>query len=333
MALMDLLSDFQIKQNSIGNLVAMMLTPMVRPMLTGNVPLFIINAPTERAGKTILAQDLWGVVLTGRPVPLMQFPSNEDEVSKLVLSLMVGGNTQGVIDNVPSKLDSAALTSLVTAREVGGRVLGKTQFVTLPNTITLCVTGNHIMCSAEIAKRACVIELQPGMDNPEMRSGFKFEYIVEAFKEHAEAVLAWLLDLVRAWVEAGCPRPSVRMGGFERWVDVVGGICEFAGFPILQNRDEIGIDMDADTGDIRKLVEGWNHLHTTEWVRAAELLPIAQLPDVNVWPHLFERAKSDHGKATVLGRILRQYAGRVVCGFKIERRGSGSERLYRLSAL
>jgi hypothetical protein len=48
-------------------------------------------------------------------------------------------------------------------------------------------------------------------------------------RQHRQDVLAAALTLCRAWFAAGCPEPqSPKLGSFERWSTVLGGVLEVA---------------------------------------------------------------------------------------------------------
>lgn len=324
-------SDFPIVENSKGNLLALVYTVLFRPLLHDNAPLFPIISSIERSGKTKLFQQVLGGILLGRAATVMQWPTRDDEIDKVIGSMLMQGEELGCIDNVPERLDSAALASVITSMRHGTRKLGESKFVHMDNTLTLVATGNHTRCSAEIAKRSCVTILQPGCDNPELRTGFKHSRIFEYVIQNREAILKGLLDGVRAWVAAGCPRTKQVLGGFETWMETVGSLCEFLGYPVLQNRDEVLGDMDNDQGDLEKLVDFWAQIHGSEWVGMAALLPLARSESINVWPYLLERPQTDRAKCIALAQKLRTFVGRTVNGYRIERRGSGSERFYRVA--
>lgn len=324
----DLLEDFPMDRASLAHAMAVPLTMMWRPLLDGNVPFFGVTASVERSGKTKLSEDFFGGTMLGAPTPTIQWPKDEDEVDKRILSIAIAGHSLINMDNIPSILDSPSLTSFVTASAPGGRMLGKNEYVSVPNTITLVGTGNHMQFSAELAKRACMVRLNPGVENPELRTGFRYPDFRGAIMGRRWNTIAWYVAMVQKWVAMGRPPCTRPFGGFERWGGTVGGVVEHAmELPILQDRASNVIDMDNDGQDLKHLIECWFSVHGSSWVTTAELMPCVTNENVRAWESVMSTSKAP---LISLGRILGRYVDRIADGYRIERSGSGSRRLYRL---
>jgi hypothetical protein len=67
-------------------------------------------------------------------------------------------------------------------------------------------------------------------------------------------ILAALWAFVREWNFAGRPRPSRSHSSFPRWVEIICGIVEFAGFGCPLETAEIQSASDIDGSDMRELV-------------------------------------------------------------------------------
>ena len=71
-----------------------------------------------------------------------------------------------IIDNVERELDSAALASVLTAREWTDRILGLSKMVTLPVRAIWIANGNNIKVGGDIARRCYSVRLDAKTARP-----------------------------------------------------------------------------------------------------------------------------------------------------------------------
>lgn len=256
----DLVVDFPFAEAADRhNFFGLMLTPLLRLALGGNVPLHVMLAPLERTGKTKLAEQVLGGVILGRPTTAMQLAGSDEERDKRLLGLLLRGDLLIHLDNVSGFLNSPALASLITATVYSGRVLGRSEIVSLPNRLTMVASGNNIRATGEIAKRTVPIRLQPTTEHPEDRTDFKHPDVTSYVTQQRPQVLGALLGMVEMWRRAGRPLAQNPLGGFERWAAVVGGILQHAGLADwLGNTREWTSDADPHSNDLRALVALWS---------------------------------------------------------------------------
>jgi DNA polymerase-1 len=214
----DLIVDFPFRDEaSRQNFYGLLLTPIVRPMLRGHTPMHLVGASLPRTGKSLLTEQVLGGLLYGRATPARQLVGDEGEVEKRILAMLLCGETIINLDNLKEYLDSPSLAMLLTAETFGGRVLGLSVDAMVKNILTIVATGNNVRATGEIAKRIVPIVLQPKTDEPERRDDFVYEDLPRHVRESRRVVLEVLLGMVEAWIAAGRPRGSVRLGGFEQW--------------------------------------------------------------------------------------------------------------------
>ena len=221
-----------------ANALATMLTPLVRPAIKGKTPLSLIDAPQMGTGKGLLSEVI-GVISTGRDAAMMAAPREEEEWRKRITATLMGGSSVIIIDNVEGTLDSAALASVLTAREWTDRVLGLSRMATIPVRATWIANGNNIKVGGDIARRCYWVRLDAKTARPWKRSGFKHPDLLQWVSDNRGEVLAALLTLARAWFAAGKPNSEIpAVGGFDGWARTVGGVLEFAGVTgFLKNLD------------------------------------------------------------------------------------------------
>lgn len=324
----ELFTDFPMSLESQATILAGMVAMLFRPWQDGNSPLFVVTSPSERSGKTKMLEDVVGCVILGYPIPMSQWPQDETEVDKRMLAMGIAKINAACFDNVPSKLDSPCLASNVTCDSFAGRVLQQSNYVQVPNRMTLWVTGNHVECSSEIAKRCLMAVINTGVENPELRTGFLFKDLRGQALAHRDEYLEWFYQMIEKWIAMGCPPCTRPFGGFEKFGASVLGVIEHAiGLPILGDREERVSDMDRDGQDLKHFVEAWWNVYGGEGVTASELLAIAQSPAVRAWEGSLAMAKVP---VIALARHLATYVDRTVGDFRIARQGTGSRRVYYL---
>lgn len=223
--------DFKTKYDRIRAL-ALLLTRLTRPMY-GVAPMFVFTANIRGAGKNLMA-DVISIIASGAPASMQLLPQDDDEVHKLILSTLRGGQTALHLDECSDGIRSSALTSLVTTASYEGRILGESTVGTYANTATVVALGNNVPIYGDLSRRVLCVELSVEDERPELRSGFRHRDLRRYVSENRAELLKAALTLVTYWVQQGCPRPSTEtdpFGSFETWWDTVGGILEVVGRP------------------------------------------------------------------------------------------------------
>ncbi|WP_431031000.1 hypothetical protein [Plantibacter sp. RU18] len=223
-------SGFPFKADAdVAHAFAALLTPLIRNLVS-IVPLCVIDGLTSRVGKGLLIQCLV-MVMTGHPPDLSNLPrDDEQELRKLLTSMLLAGRTIIVFDEA-HKLNSPVLCQALTAQVWSDRVLGGNKQARLRNVASWYAAGNQVERSGDIANRTYSIRLHTNEPNPQNRTAFKHDLGTWVPAHRAELLRACLI-LVRAWFDRGRPKPKAVptvLGGFEQWREVIGGILEVAG--------------------------------------------------------------------------------------------------------
>jgi hypothetical protein len=238
-----------VSEADFANTLALMLTPIVRPMLGGGfVPIAAVSAPMPRTGKGLLMETVHYIV-TGRWPALAGELSTADEWRKQLTTYLLAGNTFIIFDNLNRKLDSGELARAVTTAYWKDRPLGASEDAEIPVRCTWVVAGNNLMMSKEIAGRAYLIELDARTERPQDR---RFNRnLSEWVPQHRAELLSALLTLVQAWVAARRPAAEVRpFGRFETWTEVVGSILAHAGVEgFLENTEVVRERVEDDEAE------------------------------------------------------------------------------------
>jgi Bifunctional DNA primase/polymerase, N-terminal len=212
-----------------ANLLALFLTPLLRPAITGRIPLCVIDAPQQGNGKSLLAECI-SVVVTGQPAAMMTAPGYEEEWRKQITSTLLEGPDFVVIDNVINVLDSAALATVITGTSWKDRLLGRNEMANIPSRATWVVTGNNVRLGGDMPRRSYRVRLDAETARPWRRAVFKHHDLSQWVADHRSELVGAGLTLGRAWFAAGCPKDKslIPLGGFTGWAETIGGVLMVA---------------------------------------------------------------------------------------------------------
>jgi hypothetical protein len=328
----DLVVDFPFKSDSDRqNFFGLMLTPIVAPAIDGNRPMHLLHSPLERTGKTKLAEEVFGGIILGRQTPAMQITEREEEREKRIIAMLIQGETLMHLDNLPTFIDSPSLSSLITAHTFGGRLLGFSRNVKLPNNLTLVGSGNNVQASGEVAKRIVPIMLQPATAHPEARRDFQHPDLRAYVRSQRKAVLSCLLGLVENWLAAGRPMHEDRLGGFESWSGAVGGILQVNGLKAWRGNERAWqAQADPRGSELAAFVEAWHEAFGQAQVSPKELRALAEQHEM--FNYVFAR-RTPQAVSVAFGRLLQRYTDTPVGEWFIRRGGAESHALYHLEAI
>ncbi|MDI6877511.1 MAG: hypothetical protein QMC96_12165 [Methanomicrobiales archaeon] len=265
------------------NCLAALLTAVLRPLFPGNAPMALFDKPQAGTGAT-LAAEVIALVATGRPAAMMTAPTTEEEWKKTITAILFQGRSIVVVDNIKGVLDSDALNSVLTSDVWEDRILGRTEMISTPARAVWIGTGNNIPLGGDMPRRCYRIRLDARVARPYQRTGFKHPEIKRWVLENRGRILAAILTLARAWVQAGCPKPKgiPVVGGFEGWRDTIGGILVHAGrSKFLANLQEMYEETDIDTPQWERFLERWHAI----WKDRPVIL-------ADVYQHLLNEASS-----------------------------------------
>jgi putative DNA primase/helicase len=225
----EMLRDFPFKTAADKtNALALMLTPILRPVIDGPVPMAAVGAPVPGSGKSLFTKCVVRI-LTGRQVPFTSLGRDNDEAEKRLTAALLEGPQFVILDNLESPVTLTALKMAITAELWKGRIITTSKMPSVPVTATFIGTGNNLSFDREMADRVYLIAIEVEgefADRPRLRPPGAFRHVpLEAWvRENRGRLLEALLTLARAWTLAGMPLADEPvMGSFESWSAVVGG--------------------------------------------------------------------------------------------------------------
>lgn len=211
-----------------ANVLALVLTPICRPAIRGNVPMAVINGTQPGTGKGLLTEVV-SRITTGRASSMSQMGRGE-ELRKVITALLHGGDPIIIFDNQSGPIHSPILASAITATEWKDRTLGKTESLSIPQRAVWITTGNAIQLGGDLPRRCYIINMDAKQSQPWNRKNFKHADLNGWVTANRGRLIAAALTLARGWYAAGCPAATVpTLGSFPDWPRVIGGILAFAG--------------------------------------------------------------------------------------------------------
>ena len=300
----DLLGDFPFTGlPEKAHAIALVIQPFIRKLIPGPTPMYLVESPTPGTGKGLLVKTACYPAL-GRDIPSMAEGRDEDEFRKRITAALSFSPAFMFVDNVRTKIDSAAWASAITSTVWEDRILGQSQIVRLPVTSGWVVAANNPDLSSEMARRIIRIRLDAKMDRPWMREGFTHPDILGWAKENRARLVIAILTLVQAWISKGCPKPSSLppLGTFEDWSRVMGGVLQVIGVRgFLGNIMEVLENSDREGELKRAFTLAWWEKYGEQGVGVSELYALVIERDI---PVDLGRGASERSQKTKFGMWL-----------------------------
>lgn len=307
----EMLVDFPfVDQASRANACAAVLAPFVRQSFRGPIPLHLIESPTAGTGKGLLASVI-SQPSTGNAPAIMSDPgADENEWRKKITSTLLTLPTYVYIDDVGASLESHTLSAALTSTWWEDRMLGTNKQIRIPQRACWMATGNNLHLKMDIARRTVTIRIDRGTATPWTFERYKHPHIREWCQEN-RGMLVWAcLTLVQHWVAIGKPPGTRKMGSFEGYALVVGGILHAAGIPgFLENYESCFRRSDTVTEEWEAFVLTWKEKHGGSAVTVTELA--AMIENEKLLGSVIANAKNPQGRLVSFGKRLHRQVDRI----------------------
>ena len=166
-------------------------------------------------------------------------------------------------DDVEDPIGGAPICNRLTCKGNSTfRVLGKSENPELPWNAIITFTGNQIELSGDISRRILISRIEPEVENPELRSGWKHDPLLIWVEANRPQLVCAALTILRAWHLDG--RKSYgcgTLGSFEMWASAIPPAVVFAGFadPLACCPSSQAIaDEPPEKAAMRTVIDKWN---------------------------------------------------------------------------
>ncbi len=327
-----------------GAALALLLTAAVRPALD-LAPLFMTTAPSYGAGKTLIAQV--AAIIAGGEGSVTAIGSDEDEMRKTIVALLLDGAPAVILDNLTGELKGDALAALMTGPIFRCCILGKSETVTLPNRSLWLASGVNFRPGADMVRRTISVRIDPATEHLEDRP-FTFDPVALARETRREMQAAALTVLVAAH-QAGAweSAPARQMGSYEAWERMIRrsvmwlveqGLtpCEMADPLETQTRERA---QDEESATLGALLSAWHALVEDAPISAGALLDEATKDMFNqdAAETVLRIAREVAGTGAQVnmrrwGRYLARHKGRVADGYRLSQPSTvGGQRHWKVA--
>jgi putative DNA primase/helicase len=311
----ELLGDFDFQTDADkANALAFILTPFVREITPGSLPLALVEAPAAGTGKGLLANTL-AVVATGTDLQTIPQRQSDEEWRKAITAKLVEMPTYILFDNLTGTLRSAALESALTSPYWEDRFLGETRMVKMRIRTIWLATANNLQIAGDLFRRIVWIRLDAKMEHPEDRppSDFYHPQLLQWAKDNRSHLVWAALTLIQVWVTRGMPRGTKVMGSFDSWSTTLDGILQTIGVEgFLANLNKNRVNASDEIAQLGNLVDAWWKKFGDEEVTVTKLYVLIAENDT-LLPFIME-PETEHGRKVRLGRFLAKNRDRTVRG-------------------
>lgn len=328
--LLDLVAEFPFESESHRSVwLSCVLTLLARPAIDGPCPLFVFDANTRGAGKTLLA-DTAGIIAHGNTMARKTWPCGDDEVRKTITAVVMEAWPTVLFDNVATTLGGPSIDAALTGTVWQDRVLGGSRTTGhLPLTTVWLATGNNVELAADTARRVLMARLESLEEHPEDRADFRHVDIRKHVRAERSRLAVAGLTILRAYFAAGCPDVGIpQWGSFEAWSRLIRHAMVWAGCADPWHTRESIRDADRSAELVRLVHAGiaeadidGNGLTTADMERLLSH-PVSE-DSSDQWPTLRIAMTELCGakpQSRKIGYGLRKFRGRVCAGKRLESR-------------
>ena len=211
--------------------LSVLVAGMSRLLISG-IPMLTCAAATPGSGKSFIGR-LLGIWLTGRDIPVSNVAAGSSgELDKRLNAGLLGGAPMVHLDNCNGRLVSDLLCQILTERTVAVRPLGVSEEVNISGMPMVLANGNNVQVDENLARRTLMVELDAGMERPELRNfNLRPDGMLRADRG---AYIAAILTAIRAFLlalsrgDAKSISPSA--GSFNDWSDYARSMLVWYGF-------------------------------------------------------------------------------------------------------
>lgn len=207
---------------------ALVLTILLRPSISGNVPLFIFRAPQKDCGKSLVAKAACAIA-SGSVPAANSWSDEKEEQGKVLSGVAQAGLSVCLFDNVGTGqvIGGPEIDRVATCDgETAFRVLGHNEQRRLPWSTVVVFTSNRARIEGDTDRRSLVTDLTRREAQIE---SYRHDDLLEYVLRHRARLLGAAFTLIRGWVQAGRPIQGVkRLPSFETWSRIVPSMIKWA---------------------------------------------------------------------------------------------------------
>jgi hypothetical protein len=272
--------DFPYKgEADIANVLAHLITRVIRPMIDGPIPIMMFDKPQPGTGASLQVEIIERIV-TGKPAVFRAMPTTEEEMNKSITAMLLVGKTICNFENITTPIKQPSLSQAASSTEWGARILGQSLDKTLSQTLIFTCNGNALEVGGDISRRAYRATVDADMSRPWQGREFKHPKILPWVNKHRSLALTKIFTMVRAWMINGhLPGETKRLGGYEVWTPIISGVLEYSGVHgFMENAKELWDEADQENAMWDLFLGEWQTLKGEAAITTKELIDLLTSP-------------------------------------------------------
>jgi hypothetical protein len=214
--------------DAVGKCVAILLAlTLLQRALLPERPAFFVTAGQRGGGKTTLVSMIIAAALGRRPAAAA-WSKETEERKKALFSYLRQGVATLIWDNIArgSAISCPHIEAALTAPEISDRVLGVSDFETVPATTIQIFTGNSIEPRGDMASRSFILSLNVDRPDPENRTFTHADPLGWTQGNRTKILSALYTILVGGILQR--PQGQVAKTRFKAWWALIGWPVEYA---------------------------------------------------------------------------------------------------------
>ncbi len=319
----DLFVDFYFETPSDrAHFYAFLLQPMFREMMPGPTPIYRFEAPVPGTGKGRLFE-VGSMLLGGHTFTTPR--ENEEEWGKSLITHLRVNPEILLLDNCHN-LSSSNLAAAVTAWPTWtARWLSTLDQITVSVRTMWAATINNPQLNEEIYRRSVRIRITPGgIENPYLRTNFRHDPILNYALSNLRELVGALVTIAMFGQRTMRPFTARRLGSFENWARVMGGVLEAIGVEGFIAPIEGDMAKSQEERAWQGFIDIWHQRFADQWMQCRDLFVAAQDSEIDLGNG------SERSQQTCLGKKLALYRGRTLGDFILEAKHLNGKTRYRL---
>lgn len=301
--------------------VSFLITAFVRRFLA-KAPGFMVTATTQASGKSTLVNIIFHAAF-GRPAAASSWSSNQEEMQKHILAILLEGQSGVNFDNLPygCRVDGDELAKLITEPVYKARLLGTNTSPALPTNCLVSLTGNHLLAVNDMPSRLLPINLVPQTENPE-RTRHERVNIDAWHDEHRAEIVKAVCSILLAWRDEG-EKQDIEPSRFPDWDEAVRQPMAWLGLSDPADAFELNHQEDPVREARAQLLREWHRVFGDAWVELTDVLQhmdswYASESDKDLKHALNEVFDNEKPDTRRMGLNFRYFKGNVFAGLRLE---------------
>ncbi len=190
-------------------------------------PAFLWLANKPESGKSVLAKTaIYPVIGTAAAAKMKEGEQLDKEMEAFIRSQ----RPYIFLDNVYGGIQSATIDAMLTSKRSAFRGMGGHDDIEVDNVAQLLATGNRLELNEDGARRFAVVDLFEKGEPSERKVTERLDDEVMIDPVWRARLLSWMWAMVEHWHAQGMPKGKLRMGSFEVFTELLGGIVTAAGY-------------------------------------------------------------------------------------------------------